>query len=408
MATLHLSPTYKDAEVFSIQGKALKLTSEDDIKPILEDLSKLEIVKKIDFSGNTIGIEASKELAKFINSNDSILLNIEEINFADLYTSRLVDEVVESLTALLPVLLKCKKLTILNLSDNAFGLRTIDQLENYITHAIHLKHLLLSNNGMGPFAGERIGKALFHLAQNKESAKTPYLETFICGRNRLENGSALYLALGLKAHKDGLKVVKLYQNGIRPKGVSTLLNYGLQYNKSLEILDLQDNTFTSSASLILAKVLPIWKSTLIELNLNDCLLKTAGSDAVFKVVKENTFPNLKTLKFEYNEMSQETLENYLIPSIEGTSLPVLEHLEINGNRFEEDSEPLDVLQAKFEDLELDDLEEVDSDEDEDNEDEEEEEDEEEKMDEVDVTLLEKNLSKLNVDDLAADLANTHI
>ena len=141
-----------------------------------------------------------------------------EVNFADLYTSRLVDEVVDSLKFLLPVLLKCPSLEIVNLSDNAFGLRTIELLEDYTAHAVNIKHLILSNNGMGPFAGERIGKALFHLAQNKKAASKSFLETFICGRNRLENGSAVYLALGLKSHSEGLKVVKLYQNGIRPKG----------------------------------------------------------------------------------------------------------------------------------------------------------------------------------------------
>lgn len=404
MATLHFVPKHLSDEIFSIKGKALKLTTKEDITPILTDLSKLTKVTHLDFSGNTIGIEASAALAEFISSHDSVLKNVVEINFADLYTSRLVDEVVESLNALLPVFLKCPNLEIVNLSDNAFGLRTIDQLENFISKCVQLKHLILSNNGMGPFAGERIGKALFKLAQNKETAKKPYLETFICGRNRLENGSALYLALGLKAHKDGLKVVKLYQNGIRPKGVQTLLHYGLQFNKSLEIIDLQDNTFTTSASLVLAKALPIWKNSLVELNLNDCLLKNNGSETVFKVISENVFSKLKVLKFEYNEMGQEALEKYLLPALQDKKLPALEHLELNGNRFEEDSEPLDFLQAKFEDLELDDLEEVDSE----DEEEEEEELEEEKMEKLDTEHLEKELEELEISDITASLAKTHI
>nr|CAI6686479.1 BPK_HP1_G0044140.mRNA.1.CDS.1 [Saccharomyces cerevisiae] len=131
-------------------------------------------------------------------------------------------------------------------------------------------------------------------------------------------------------HSEGLKVVKLYQNGIRPKGVATLIHYGLQYLKNLEILDLQDNTFTKHASLILAKALPTWKDSLFELNLNDCLLKTAGSDEVFKVFTEVKFPNLHVLKFEYNEMAQETIEVSFLPAMEKGNLPELEKLEING------------------------------------------------------------------------------
>lgn len=404
MATLHFTPVYNDSEVFSISGKALKLTTVEDIQPHLDELSKLNKCAKLDFSGNTIGAEASKALAEFIESHDSVLKNVKEINFADLYTSRLVDEVVDSLGYLLPVLLKCGNLEILNLSDNAFGLRTIDILENFIANATHLKHLLLSNNGMGPFAGERIGKALFQLAQNKKKNGEPFLETFICGRNRLENGSALYLALGLKSHGEGLKSVKLYQNGIRPRGVATLIHYGLKFNKNLQILDMQDNTFTKSASLVLAKNLPIWRKTLQELNVNDCLLKGEGANEVFKVFDEYKFEKLENLKVNYNEMTQETVESLLVPALEKSNLPDLKSLEINGNRLEEDSEALDTLQGLFEDLELDDLEELDSEEEES----EEEEDEDEKLQEIETEIMEKQLLELSVDSLTEGLSKTHI
>lgn len=404
MSALHFEPQHEESEIYSVAGKALKLTSADDIQPYLDELSKVAICTKIDLSGNTIGVEASKALAKFISKNASVRDHVKEVNFADLYTSRLVDEVVESLNSLLPVLLICNRLEIVNLSDNAFGLRTINILERYIANAVHLKHLILSNNGMGPFAGERIGKALFHLSQNKLRANEPMLETFICGRNRLENGSALYLALGLKSHGDGLQNVRLYQNGIRPKGVSTLIHYGLKYNKNLKVLDLQDNTFTRIASVVLSKNLPIWKSTLIELNLNDCLLKKDGSDEVFKVFQENKFSELETLKFEYNEMIQDTLESALLPALKDGNLPNLKNLEINGNRLEEDSEALDTLQGLFEDLEIDDLEEVDS-EDEDDEDGE---DEDEQLEDLETETLEKELLELSVDDLADELSKTRI
>lgn len=377
---------------FSIAGKALKLTTKEDIQPHLTDLLKHDKITKIDLNGNTIGIDASKALAETIESNESIFNHVQEINFADLYTSRLVDEVVSSLEFLLPALLKCNKLTTVNLSDNAFGLRTIDFLEKFISQAVQVDHIILSNNGMGPFAGERIGKALYKLSKNKLNAKKPMLQTFICGRNRLENGSSIYLALGLKAHATDLKVVKLYQNGIRPLGIMNLIEFGLKFCKNLETIDLQDNTFTNKATILFADYLSIWKDNLIELNLNDCLLKPKGADKLVQNLKD--FNNLQTLKLEYNELIQDTIENFLVPYLEENHLPSLKLLQINGNILDEDSDALDFLQGKFANLEIDDLEELDSDDEDDDDDDDDEDHEDEVFEMVDTDKLEKALDEL--------------
>ena len=390
---------------FSIAGQALKISSQEDMQPHIDAIAKLDKCTHIDFSGNTIGIDASKALAKCIADTPSVRDNLAEANLADLYTSRLVDEVLESLQALLPALLKCPHLHTVNLSDNAFGLRTIDSLGYFISHAAPLQHLILSNNGMGPFAGEQIGKALFHLAEHKKKLSAPPLETFVCGRNRLENGSSLYLALGLKAHGAGLRAVKLYQNGIRPRGIMNLLHYGLRYNTGLRVLDLQDNTLTATASAMLAETLPLWKDVLEELNLNDCLLKRAGADAVLAVFVDTAFPKLHTLKLEFNEIVQSTVEEKLLVAIEAKHLPALKTLQINGNVLEEDSEALDTLQGMFDDLELDDLEEPDSDEEEEDDSDE---DDDETFLEVEADTLEKELLQADIDQLASDLAKASI
>ncbi|CAI7435467.1 BAD_collapsed_G0043590.mRNA.1.CDS.1 [Saccharomyces cerevisiae] len=97
MATLHFVPQHEEEQVYSISGKALKLTTSDDIKPYLEELAALKTCTKLDLSGNTIGTEASEALAKCIAENTQVRESLVEVNFADLYTSRLVDEVVDSL-----------------------------------------------------------------------------------------------------------------------------------------------------------------------------------------------------------------------------------------------------------------------------------------------------------------------
>lgn len=411
MATLDFEPSYLPEEVYSIAGKSIKFDTPADIEPYLADLDTLTNVKKIDFSGNTIGIEASKSLADSIKKHQDTL---EEVNFSDLYTGRLKDEIPQSLDHILPALVKCPKLYIVNLSDNAFGLQTIDPIEKFLNEAIYVQHLILTNNGMGPFAGARIGKCLYRLSKLKELNNQPSLKTFICGRNRLENGSSGFLSLGLKSHKD-LQVVKLYQNGIRPRGISNLIVNGLKFNKELTILDLQDNTITTKSAKILAENLNNWKN-LKELNVNDCLLNPKGSLFLINSLNELVWENFENLKLQYNELDQESLE--ILADVIKTNLPNLKLLELNGNRFEEENSTIEDILEVFEERgfgeldELDDLEEVDS---EDEEEDEEEEDEEE----IDFDALEKEMlleeetytvdnNNKEVDELASELEKATI
>ena len=103
--------------------------------------------------------------------------------------------------------------------------------------------MILNNNGLGPEAGTLVADALTRLAEAKRavSSDAPLLETMICGRNRLENGSMIAWARALAAHGEGLKEVKMVQNGIRQEGIKVLLQAGLSKAKRLEVLDLQDN-----------------------------------------------------------------------------------------------------------------------------------------------------------------------
>jgi Ran GTPase-activating protein 1 len=242
---------------------------------------------------------------------------------------------------------------------------------------------------MGPFAGARIGKSLYRLSASKQKANQPSLKTFICGRNRLENGSSGFLSLGLKAHKD-LRVVKLYQNGIRPQGIANLILNGLKHNKELSVLDLQDNTITTKSAKILAENLSNWKN-LKELNVNDCLLKPKGALSLVNSFNASVWNNLEVLKLQYNELDETALE--VLADAVKSKFPNLKVLELNGNRFEEENSTIEEISAVFEERgfgeldELDDLEEVDSDEEE----EEEEEEEEGAAEEIDFHALEKEL-----------------
>lgn len=411
MASVSVDVGVKPGTTYSLAGKQLKLDTEKDIQSYLVDLTAMDSVSKIDLSGNTIGIDASRALSDAIlRHKDSIV----EVNFSDLYTGRLNTEIPQSLLYLLPALLQCSNLKIVNLSDNAFGLQTIDPIEDYLGKAVSVEHLILSNNGMGPFAGARIGKSLYKLAQAKKASKLPSLKTFICGRNRLENGSINYLAIGLRNHAD-LQTVRLYQNGIRPAGIAKLISQGLAQNANLQVLDLQDNTITTSAAIPLSQALVKWKK-LTELNLNDCLLKPKGSLVLVDHLHDGDVrEHFHTLKLQYNELEGDSLAK-LVHVVE-KKLPNLKVLELNGNRFDEESDHIEAVGAIFEERgfgeldDLDDLEEVDS------EDEEDDDDENDTFEgaETDLDQLETELAglsvedaDLSVDEIAGELALTHL
>lgn len=113
---------------YSIARKQIKFNSHDDIKPYLEEIAAFKDLKKLDFSGNTIGVEASESLSEAILAHKDTIV---EIDFSDMYTGRLNTEIPQSLEFLLPSLLQLPNLKLVNFSDNAFGLQTIDPIEDY-------------------------------------------------------------------------------------------------------------------------------------------------------------------------------------------------------------------------------------------------------------------------------------
>ena len=52
--------------VFSIKGKGLKLNTRADIEPHLAELKAVPEVEKVEFGGNTLGVEASEALAEVL------------------------------------------------------------------------------------------------------------------------------------------------------------------------------------------------------------------------------------------------------------------------------------------------------------------------------------------------------
>ncbi len=261
-----------------------------------------------------------------------------------MFTSRLLHEIPPSLSSLLTALLALPSLHTVNLSDNAFGLSSQAPLVAFLSSHTPLQHLILNNNGLGPRAGLLVADALTELAGKKKEARSrgesvPNLETIICGRNRLENGSMNAWAKVYAAH-DGMKTVKMVQNGIRQEGVSHLLREGFSHTKGLRVLDLQDNTFTITGSKSLSEVIGGWPE-LQELSVGDCLMGARGGVVVAEALGKGSNKSLETLRLQYNEIDANGLTAFRHAAKD--ALPALKRIELNGNKFSEEDLSIEVL-----------------------------------------------------------------
>ena len=258
---------------------------------------------------------------------------------------------------------------------------------NFFSAHLPLQHLYLANNGLGAEAGDNVATALEKLARAKCSGATnsnatqngttasPPLKTIVCGRNRLGDSTMEPWAKCFKANQS-LSTVRMPQNGIRPDGITIILRDGIVHDSDLEILDLQDNTFTNKGALALADILPQLPK-LQDLGVGDCLLSARGGVVVAAALKKAANTKLQILRLQYNEIESNGAKEFLTAARLG--LPALKMIELNGNKFAEDDEVVEEFRSLFlergfgEMDELDDMEEVSEDEEEGEEEESEEE-----------------------------------
>ncbi|WVR06342.1 hypothetical protein IAU60_003373 [Kwoniella sp. DSM 27419] len=399
-------------KTFSILGKGLKANTAADLQPYLSELEQMEDVEEVHFGANSLGVEACEAIAAALKDKK----RLKVVDLADIFTGRLISEIPQALSALCNALSTSTSLVELDLSDNAFGGRCADAMVPFLETNTHFSVFKLNNNGMGPAGGSVVAKALLRNAEKCEKEGKPsQLRVLVCGRNRLENGSAPDWAAAFAKH-GGLKEVRMIQNGIRMEGISAIAE-GLSKCPNLESLDLQDNTATKTGTRAIVKHLGSWPN-LKHLNLSDCLIGSAGGIALATSLSAGSNPKLESLKLQYGEMDKRSVE--LLSVAITQHLKDLTVLELNGNRFAEDDECVEKLKEALavwnhEDAldELDDMEEPESgDEDDESEEaaaEDADEDEDDGVDAgADGEAALPAASDKQADDLADLLANAHI
>ena len=265
-------------------------------------------------------------------------------DFADVFTGRLITEIPPALSAICDALKDKTSLVEINLSDNAFGSRSVEPIVPFLTQNRSFQIFKLNNNGLGPEGGTVIANALAESARlSKAEGKASQLRTLICGRNRLQDGSSEAWAKAFAAH-GSLVEVRMPQNGIRMDGIANLAR-GLAQCPHLEYLDLQDNTFGEIGSAAMAEALSSW-TKLTFLNFSDCVLSNEGEgvSAVVKTISDGSNPKLQTLQLQNNNMETESFALLVegIPKL--SSLKILE-LQWNEVDDEEDENLQTLVQS---------------------------------------------------------------
>jgi Ran GTPase-activating protein 1 len=263
-------------------------------------------------------------------------------DFADIFTGRLINEIPTALAALCDSLVDKEHLIEVNLSDNAFGGRSVDPIVPFLSKNPSFQIFRLNNNGLGPEGGTVIADALRDNAAVRRAIpadKRSNLRIVVCGRNRLEDGSASAWADAFAAHGT-LVEVRMPQNGIRMAG-SVALAEGLAKNAGLELLDLQDNTLSQPGDQAFANALPSWPD-LHTLNFSDCVLSEEGEvPQVIEALAKGSNPRLRTL-----QLQNDNLENGAVAVLAdaiGTHLKAVTRIEFQENDADEDDAGIETL-----------------------------------------------------------------
>lgn len=317
---------------YSIEGLGLKLNTREDIEPYLKQIEpNISQLEEIHLCGNTIGVGAAQALAEVLDRAS----NIKVADFADIFTGRLITEIPIALTAICNSLVDKAHLIEINLSDNAFGGRSVEPIVPFLSKNPSFQVFRLNNNGLGPEGGTVIANALRDNAAVRKATPAEQrssLRTVICGRNRLEDGSATAWAEAFAAHGT-LVEVRMPQNGIRMAG-SVALAEGLAKNAALEVLDLQDNTLSQPGDTAFATALSSWPS-LHTLNLSDCVLSEEGEiPQVIDTLAKGSNLLLRTLQLQNNNLENGTVS--VLAGAIGTHLKLITRIEFQENDAEED------------------------------------------------------------------------
>ncbi|XP_037545398.1 ran GTPase-activating protein 1a [Nematolebias whitei] len=318
----------KDGEL-SYKGQGRKLDDAKSVEDMVKEIQDFEGLQALRLEGNTFGVAAAQAIAKTLETKS----DFKRCYWSDMFTGRLRSEIPPALNSLGDALmLASARLTVLDLSDNAFGpdgVKGIEKLLKSVT-CFTLQELRLNNCGMGIGGGKILASSLIQCHHKSSAENSPLsLKVFVAGRNRLENEGATALAQAFQL-MSSLEEVHMPQNGINHSGVTALAT-AMQHNPGLRILNLNDNTFTEKGAVAMAQALKHLRSVQV-INFGDCLVRPEGAKAIAETVSEG-LPILKELNLSYGEITAEAALA-VVQAVKNKDQ--LEKLDLNGNCLGDD------------------------------------------------------------------------
>ena len=300
-----------------IPGK-LKWDDPSDLTEMISNITKNKSeITSLVLSHCSIGTECAKKLSEAI----TLCENLTSINYRDLFVSRLKEDLPISLKYLMEAI-STKKITFLDLSDNAFGPTAIPSFDFFLRTCTNLEALQLENNGLGPEGAEMACNALLQNDNIK-------LKMLTINRNRLEEKGALALAKVIEKMKS-FEHLEVYQNGISTEGMKKII-LALKENKNLEVLKINDN-FTKVALKDLIDILPgLTKLKIIDISdsITESDLGNKLGVEFFKALSQ--VESVKEIYCNYNEIisknSQKEIFEYL------KNFKNLEIVQLKGNEI---------------------------------------------------------------------------
>ena len=335
--------------ICKIPGK-VKWDDPSDLSDMISEIAKNKSeITSLELTHCSIGTECAKKLSEAISLCD----NLTSVNYRDLFVSRLKEDLPISLKYLMEAISN-KKISFLDLSDNAFGPTAIPSFDFFLRTCPNLEYLELENNGLGPEGAEMVCNALLQNDKIK-------LKKIIINRNRLEEKGALSLAKVIEKMKS-FEHLEFFQNGISTEGMKKLFE-ALKDNKNLQVLKINDNFTKTSLNDLIENIPGFTKLKIIDIsdsitesnlgnklgidlfkalstietleeiycNYNEIIDKNSQK-AIFEILKK--FKNIKIVQLKGNEINKTLVKNYE----KDLTIEKLECFSDNEEELEEEEE----------------------------------------------------------------------
>ena len=292
-----------------------KWENPEDVEKVVLDLEKnSEKITELDLSKHSISIKCSE----IISNSIAKLKNLSKVIYRDLFISRTVEDLPISLKHLMSALSN-KKITYLDLSDNAFGPRTLHSYDFFLKESDSLEYLEIENCGLGPEGSEQLAEVL--LSNDKMK-----LKKLTINRNRLENKGASSMAKVFNKMKS-FEHIEMFQNGIKKEGMLDVIS-SLKENANLKELRINDNWLKDDVAkefAIVAKSLTKLKI----LDISDLMIGNSNSVEIFKSLSQ--LNEIEEIYCNYNEIEKKNSQNEILTIIAG--MKSLKIIELKGNEI---------------------------------------------------------------------------